>query len=213
MPRRSAADAARTHTAILDRAVHMASTDGLEGLTIGRLAGDLGMSKAGVIGHFGTKEELQLEALAAATERWRHEVWDPVAGEEPGLRRLRALAARWSAFLGDCPFPGGCFLSAASFEFDDRPGPVRDALVTMVQTWQDALDRAIRAAVDEGHLRADTDAGQLLFEIHGLILALHHDARFLRHAGAEERARAAFARLLAHAATPPHGAAPAADPL
>ena len=83
-------------------------------------------------------------------------------------------------------------------EFDDRPGPVRDALVTMVQTWQTALARAIRAAVGEGHLRADTDAAQLLFEVHGLILALHHDARFLRHAGAEERARAAFERVLGH---------------
>jgi len=118
MPRRSAADTARTHATIVDRAVHVASTDGLEGLTIGRLAGDLSMSKAGVIGHFGTKEELQLEALAEATARWRREVWGPVAGEEPGLPRLRAVARRWSEFLGDCPFPGGCFLTSASFEFD-----------------------------------------------------------------------------------------------
>src|SRR3954453_20936526 len=126
MPRRSAAEAARTHEAILDHAVALASTDGLEGLTIGRLATDVRMSKAGVIGHFGTKEALQLEALERAIEAWRAAVWDPVAGEEPRVPRLRALARRWSAFLGDCPFPGGCFVSAASFEFDDRPGAIRE---------------------------------------------------------------------------------------
>ena len=98
-------------------------------------------------------------------------------------------------------------------QFDDRPGPVRDALVAMVQTWQRALERAIRIAIDEGHLSADTDAQQVLFEIHGLILALHHDARFLRHPGAVERARTAFERVLSHYMTPhPAAAAPAVTP-
>ncbi len=96
----------------------------------------------------------------------------------------------------------GCIYISGAVEFDDRPGPVRDALVTMVQTWRRALERAIRVAVAEGHLRADTDVAQLLFEIHGLILAVHHDARFLRHPGAEERARSGFERVLAHWAAP-----------
>ncbi len=96
----------------------------------------------------------------------------------------------------------GCIYISGAVEFDDRPGPVRDALVTMVNTWQAALERSIRAAVAERHLRADTNPRQLLFEIHGLILALHHDARFLRHAGAEERARAAFERVLGHWSAP-----------
>src|SRR6476469_3481962 len=103
MPRRSAADTARTHATIVDRAVHVASTDGLEGLTIGRLATDLSMSKAGVIGQFGNKEQLQLQALERAIDMWRAAVWEPVAGKEPGLPRLQAIVRRWSEFLGDCP--------------------------------------------------------------------------------------------------------------
>ena len=91
---------------------------------------------------------------------------------------------------------------SGAVEFDDRPGPVRDALVAMVQTWQRALERAIRIAIDEGHLRADTDAQQVLFEVHGLILALHHDARFLRHPGAVERARMGFEHVLSRYTSP-----------
>src|SRR5205085_12037229 len=92
----------------------------------------------------------------------------------------------------------GCILIRGAVEFDDRPGPVRDALVAMVRTWQGALGRAIALAVEEGHLRADTDTEQMLFEIHGLILALHHDARFLRNPGVLDRARAGFERVVAH---------------
>src|SRR5437773_2265693 len=111
MPRRSMAEAARTHDAIIDRAVELASTDGLEGLTIGRLASDLRMSKAGVIGHFGSKEELQLATLEEAIARWTDLVWRPAEDQPPGLPRLQAIADAWSTFLGACPFPGGCFVS------------------------------------------------------------------------------------------------------
>ncbi|HEY1392610.1 MAG TPA: TetR/AcrR family transcriptional regulator, partial [Methylibium sp.] len=96
----------------------------------------------------------------------------------------------------------GCIYISGAVEFDDRPGPVRDALVAMVRTWQQALERAIHAAVTEGHLRPETEAQQLLFELHGLVLALHHDARFLQTPGAVERARVAFERLVDHHATP-----------
>ena len=197
----------QTRAAILDAALALASHIGLEGLSIGALAEVTGMSKSGVFAHFGSREELQISVVREYHAKFEDEVFRPSMGASRGLPRLFALFDRWVRRVS-VEIDSGCIYISGAVEFDDRPGPVRDALVTMVQTWQHALGRAIRAAVDEGHLRADTDVGQLLFEIHGLILALHHDARFLRNAGAEERARAAFARLLAHAATPPQGSAP-----
>ena len=131
-----------------------------------------------------------------------------------GLPRLRALFDRWFKRVS-IEIDAGCTYISGAVEFDDRPGPVRDALLGMVQTWQTALERAIRIAIDAGHLRPDTDPQQMLFEAHGLILALHHDARFLRRPGAAARARAGFENVLSHylstrVATAP--AAPAAAP-
>jgi AcrR family transcriptional regulator len=160
------------------------------------LAEVTGMSKSGVFAHFGSREELQISVVREYHRKFEEEVFRPALALPRGLPRLRTLFDNWVRRVS-VEIDSGCIYISGAVEFDDRPGPVRDALVTMVQTWQQALDRAIRAAVDEGHLRADTDVGQLLFEIHGLILALHHDARFLRHAGAETRARAAFERLVA----------------
>jgi len=210
VPARPMLKGRQTRAAILDAALALASHIGLEGLSIGALAEVTGMSKSGVFAHFGSREELQISVVREYHAKFEDEVFRPSMSAPRGLPRLRALFDRWVRRVS-VEIDSGCIYISGAVEFDDRPGPVRDALVAMVQTWQDALERAIRAAVDAGHLRADTDAGQLLFEIHGLILALHHDARFLRHAGAEERARAAFERLLAHAATPPKGPAPAAD--
>src|SRR4051794_16174143 len=190
MPRRSVADTARTHTAILERAVDLASTDGLEGLTIGRLATDLKMSKAGVIGHFGSKQQLQLDALDAAIARWRAEIWDPVAGEEPGLPRLRAIAERWSAYFDDCCFPGGCFLSAASFEFDDRPGPVRDRVKAAMDLWLAVLAADARRAGFE-------DPEQIAFELNALAIGANQAARLGDGAEAAERCRRAMLARLA----------------
>ncbi|HEY2559873.1 MAG TPA: TetR/AcrR family transcriptional regulator [Caldimonas sp.] len=189
----------QTRAAILDAALALASQIGLEGLSIGALAEVTGMSKSGVFAHFGSREELQISVIREYHRKFEEEVFQPALAVDRGLPRLRALFERWLRRVS-VEIDSGCIYISGAVEFDDRPGPVRDALVTMVQTWQHALDRAIRAAVDEGHLGTDTDIGQLLFEIHGLILALHHDARFLRHAGAEERARAAFERLVTHAA-------------
>ena len=198
----------QTRAAILDAALALASHIGLEGLSIGALAEVTGMSKSGVFAHFGSREELQISVVREYHSKFEEEVFRPALAAPRGLPRLRALFDRWVRRVS-VEIDSGCIYISGAVEFDDRPGPVRDALVTMVQTWQRALDRAIRAAVDEGHLRGGTDVGQLLFEIHGLILALHHDARFLRNAGAEERARAAFERLVEHAA-PPRSAMPAA---
>jgi len=202
----------QTRAAILDAALALASHIGLEGLSIGALAEVTGMSKSGVFAHFGSREELQISVVREYHAKFEDEVFRPAMSAPRGLPRLRALFDRWVRRVS-VEIDSGCIYISGAVEFDDRPGPVRDALLTMVQTWQDALERAIGAAVDARHLRTDTDAGQLLFEIHGLILALHHDARFLRHAGAEERARVAFERLLAHASMPPQGSSSSPDSL
>jgi AcrR family transcriptional regulator len=201
----------QTRAAILDAALALASHIGLEGLSIGALAEVTGMSKSGVFAHFGSREELQISVVTEYHAKFEDEVFLPAMQAGRGLPRLRALFDRWVRRVS-VEIDSGCIYISGAVEFDDRPGPVRDALVTMVETWQRALGRAIRAAVSEGHLRADTDVEQLLFEIHGLILALHHDARFLRHAGAVERARAAFERVIAHAGAPMPGGRRAADP-
>jgi len=185
----------QTRAAILDAALALASQMGLEGLSIGALAEVTQMSKSGVFAHFGSREELQISVVREYHVQFSAEVFEPAMKEPRGLPRLRALFDRWFKRVS-IEIDAGCIYISGAVEFDDRPGPVRDALVTMVQTWQDALERAIRIAIDEGHLRADTDPKQMLFEVHGLILALHHDARFLRHAGADARACAAFENVL-----------------
>lgn len=190
-----------TRLAILDAALAQASECGFESLTIGSLAERAGLSKSGLFAHFGSREELQIAAIGVAAERFVETVFRPALKAPRGLPRLQALFDHWLAWTESSGLAHGCPMQAAAVEFDDRPGPVRDALAAMVQAWHAALERAIRIAVEEGHLRPDTDAQQMLFEIHGLILALHHDARFLRVPGALDRARAGFARLVAHYAT------------
>jgi AcrR family transcriptional regulator len=196
-PPRALLKGRQTRAAIVDAALALASHSGIEGLSIGVLAEATGMSKSGVFAHFGSREELQISVVREYHARFEEEVFRPAMTEARGLPRLHGLFDRWLKRVS-VEIDSGCIYISGAVEFDDRPGPVRDALVAMVQTWRRALERAIGAAVGERHLRADTDVGQLLFEIHGLILALHHDARFLRHAGAEGRARAGFERVLAH---------------
>ena len=204
----------QTRAAILEAALGLASHIGLEGLSIGALAELMHMSKSGVFAHFGSREELQISVVREYHNRFEDEVFTPALREPRGLPRLRALFERWVRRVS-AEIDSGCIYISGAVEFDDRPGPVRDALVTMVQTWQQALGRAIRAAIAEGHLSADTDPEQILFELHGLVLALHHDARFLRNPGALDRVRAGFERLVGHYATPAglqtiHGASRAA---
>lgn len=205
---RAAARAARgalhkgqlTRAAILDAALALASQMGLEGLSIGALAEVMQMSKSGVFAHFGSREELQISVIREYHTRFEDEVFFPAVREPRGLPRLAAMFERWVRRVS-MEIDSGCIYISGAVEFDDRPGPVRDALAAMVQAWHAALERAIRIAVEEGHLRPDTDAQQMLFEIHGLILALHHDARFLRLPGALDRARHGFARIVGHYAT------------
>ncbi len=191
----------QTRATILDAALTLASHMGLEGLSIGALAEVTGMSKSGVFAHFGSRDELQIAVVREYHHRFEEDVFYPALREPRGLPRLRALFDNWVRRVA-VEIDSGCIYISGAVEFDDRPGPVRDALVDMVQTWQDALERAIRIAVEQGHLKPDTDPAQMLFEVHGLILALHHDARFLRHPGAVERATVAFRRLLANCSMP-----------
>ena len=196
-PAKSLQKGQQTRAAILDAALGLASHMGLEGLSIGALAEVMQMSKSGVFAHFGSREELQISVIREYHARFEEEVFFPAIVEARGLPRLQALFERWIRRVS-VEIDSGCIYISGAVEFDDRPGPVRDALASMVRAWHAALERAIRLAVDEGQLRADTDATQMLFEIHGLILALHHDARFLRNAGVLDRARVGFARLVAH---------------
>jgi AcrR family transcriptional regulator len=188
-PRNSFAGAARTREAILDRAVAVSSVEGLEGVTIGRLAGDLSMSKSGVIGHFGTKESLQLATLEVALGVFRHEVWDRASGREPGLPRLLALCDAWTRYLAGDVFPGGCFLTAAAAEFDGRGGPVREAVADALRLWYRVLEAEVRAAVEAGDLPADTDPGDVAFRLNAFAMAANQRVQLLGDRAATKVAR------------------------
>jgi AcrR family transcriptional regulator len=187
----------QTRAAILEAALGLASHMGLEGLSIGALAEVTQMSKSGVFAHFGSREELQISVIREYHRRFEEEVFFPAIQQPRGLPRLRAMFQNWVKRVS-VEIDSGCIYISGAVEFDDRPGPVRDALASMVRAWHAAMEKAIRLAISEGHLRPDTDAEQMLFELHGLILALHHDARFLRRAGALDRARRGFERTLSH---------------
>ena len=191
----------QTRAAILDAALGLASHMGLEGLSIGALAEVTQMSKSGVFAHFGSREELQISVIREYHARFEEEVFFPAVQEPRGLPRLRALFERWIRRVS-VELDSGCIYISGAVEFDDRPGPVRDALAQMVLAWHAALERAIRIAIDTGDLQPQTDSTQMLFELHGLILALHHDARFLRTPGALDRARTGFERILAYCSVP-----------
>ncbi|MCG2585001.1 TetR/AcrR family transcriptional regulator [Massilia sp. TS11] len=184
-----------TRAAILDVALELASRDGLEGLTIGLLADKMNMSKSGVFAHFGSREDLQIEVLKLYHHRFEQEVFYPSLKEARGMVRLRGMYARWIKRVS-VEIASGCIYISGAVEYDDRPGPIREELVAMVRAWQQALLRCVELAIDCGDLRPDTDASQLVYEMYGLILALHHDARFLRTPGSVERAKAGFERLM-----------------
>jgi AcrR family transcriptional regulator len=192
----------QTRAAILEAALGLASHMGLEGLSIGALAEVTQMSKSGVFAHFGSREELQISVIREYHQRFEEEVFFPAVRQPRGLPRLRAMFENWVKRVS-VEIDSGCIYISGAVEFDDRPGPVRDALASMVRAWHAALEKAIQMSVAEGHLRPDTEAGQMLFELHGLILALHHDARFLRTPGALDRARRGFERTLSHYAVTP----------
>ena len=206
-PARALPKGQQTKAAIVDAALALAQQVGLEGLSIGALAEVTGMSKSGVFAHFGSREELQISVIREYHRRFEDEVFYPAMKAPRGLPRLRALFAHWMQRTS-VELDSGCIYISGAVEFDDRPGPVRDALVQSVQLWLAGMKRAIVQSREEGHLRAGVDEEQVLFEIHGLILALHYEARLMRSPGALTRAEAGFERILAHLlANPQRGAA------
>jgi len=185
----------QTKTAIVDVALSLATQMGLEGLTIGAVAEMAGMSKSGVFAHFGSREELQISVIREYHHRFEQEVFYPVLLLAKGLPRLRALFANWMQRTS-AEIDSGCLYISGAAEFDDRPGPVRDALASSVQTWMTALHRAVRLSVEQGDLAKQTDAAQMAFEIHGLILACHYEARFLKSKTALGLAQRSFEHIL-----------------
>ncbi|HEX2061966.1 MAG TPA: TetR/AcrR family transcriptional regulator [Thermoanaerobaculia bacterium] len=186
----------RTKQSILERAVDLASLEGLEGLTIGRLADDLGMSKSGLFAHFGSKEDLQLATIQAASQRYIREIFTPALAAPRGYPRLLAICDAWLSYIERAVFPGGCFFAAASFEFDSRPGPVRDLVRRLMDDWIGALERAIRMAQDEGHLAADVDPSQLAFELNALFFGANFAYHLRGDTQALERAKRAVRERL-----------------
>jgi AcrR family transcriptional regulator len=186
----------QTKAAIVDAALVLASHVGLEGLSIGAIAEQMHMSKSGVFAHFGSREELQISVVREYHQRFERDVFLPALEEERGLPRLRALFDHWMRQTS-LEIDSGCIYISGAIEFDDRPGPVRDALVSTVNTWQTAMFKAVQLAIDVGHLHPDADPAQIAFEIHGLILALHYEARFLQNPQGLARARQGFDNILA----------------
>ncbi len=190
-----------TRAAIVDAALDLAARQGLEGITIGALAERMRMSKSGVFAHFGSREDLQIAVLKAYERRFVDDVLRPALSAPRGLPRLVAVFERW---LARTSFEAahGCIWISGATEYDDRPGPVRDELVAMVTSWQRELSRTIGQAVECGDLLADASVSELLFELHGVVMVLHHDTRLLHNPQALERARRVFRRILAGYAAP-----------
>lgn len=185
---------------MLDTAITLASTDGLEGLTIGKLAERAGMSKSGLFAHFSSKENLQVAVLDAAVERFIQLVVTPALKEKRGEPRLRKLIDLWLAW-SKLPFlPGGCILLMATVELDDRPGPARDRLVSAQKDWLGTLAQAARIAIEEKHFRKDLDCDQLAHELFSIAYGYHFLRRINDPVIAERRARTSFERVLADAA-------------
>jgi AcrR family transcriptional regulator len=190
------AEARTTRAAITQRAAELASLEGMEGLSISRLASELDMSKAGVIGPFGSKEALQLEMVATAADIFRSEVSRHSVRAPMGLARLRALSRGWIDHIAGRAFPGGCFWTAASCEFDGRPGPVRAAVATVIADWQSHLRSEVEAAIAAGELPVSTDPDQIVFELCAVAMGLNQQLQLHRDTAAVQRAQTAMGRIL-----------------
>jgi len=188
----------RTRRAILDEAIQIASAEGLEGLSIGRLAGELGVSKSGLFAHFGSKLDLQVETVKAARETFLEEVVS-TARADGGIQEVLSLTDAWLDYMEREVFRGGCFFLAASAEFDSRPGPVRDEITAFVSEWLMALEAAVQDARDAGHLPPAVDAQQLAFELHSLGMGANWAFQLYKDTAAFERARTAIRERLSGA--------------
>lgn len=188
---------AETREAILDTALSLASTEGLEALSIGTLARAVGLSKSGLFAHFGSKEDLQIAVLGTAVDRFVADVVSPALRQPRGEPRLRALFENWLGWEQATFLPGGCPFLAVSCELDDRPGRVRDFLVQTQRDWLDTIATAVRIAMAEGHFASTVTPEQFAYEAYSVILAYHQFKRLLHDPRAEERCRLSFESLLA----------------
>lgn len=196
MPRRTTEAVAATRSAVTEAAVDRASVEGLEALTIGRLADEVAMRKSSVFSLFKSKERLQLATLRAAVEQFTREVWEPVAGERPGRERLLALCDSWLSYHEREVMPGGCFLTTATIEFDARPGPLRDEVAAVMARWLGVLEREAAAAIETGELPANAEAGDVAFQLNALAAAASYGFQLSRDREVFERARRSMHRVL-----------------
>jgi AcrR family transcriptional regulator len=162
-------DGRRSREKILVAAARLATVEGIDGLSIGRLADHIGMSKSGLFAHFGSKEELQLAAISTAEEIFMADVVAPALAERDGLPRLETLCERYLSHVGRSVFPGGCFFASVAAELDTRPGPVRDRIAEVARAWMVLLTEAAAAAQQQGELDASLEPRQLAFELDALL--------------------------------------------
>lgn len=189
---------AATRVAILDEALQVTSRDGFAGLSVGSLAERTGMSKSGLYAHFGSMDELQLQVLARARERFVDVVVRPALAAPRGEQRVRAVFADWLRWASEV-MPGGCIFVGAAIELDERPGALRDALVGAERDFLELLATVAGTAVGEGDFDPDLDLEQFAFEVHGIMLGYHHASRLMRDPRALDRTRRAFESLVGRA--------------
>jgi AcrR family transcriptional regulator len=197
--RRTRSDGERTYRAILDAAARLATLEGLGGLSIGRVANEIGMSKSGLFSHFASKQDLQLATIATAEAIYAAEVIEPAMQVPEGLPRLEQLCDRNLSYVKRGVFPGGCFFASTAAEFDSRGGPIRDRVRAVLAGWDELLEANVRAAQRQGELAHDADIGQLTFEIDALLHEANGHYLLFRDTAALERAHTAIADRLARA--------------
>lgn len=188
-----------TRARIVQRALELTTSVGFEGLSIGDLAADLGLSKSGLFAHFGSKEQLQLDVLDTAAESFKAAVFDPVPRTSPGDARVLALFENVLKWIQSRDMPGGCVFMAGAFEWDDARGPVRQRLVEWHEKFKAGIVRSVSVAIEQRLFRADLDPELFAHELHGILLEYHLEARLMRSEKALSFARRAFQRLLADA--------------
>lgn len=186
----------QTKEKILNTAISLASVYGLQDLSIGRLANESQLSKSGLFAHFNSKENLQAQIIQRVTDLYIEHVLSPAISHPRGIPRIRAIFQNWKNWIDGDTLPGGCLALASAVEFDDRPGIVRQEVVTMIRNLQQMLERSALIAVSEGHFKPDTDTRQFAFELNSIVCGYHMSSRLLKESDAGKRSDEAFERLL-----------------